>query len=532
MSTDYEVEIDESALFPDETPNEREARLETEQTPVYDKKFIEDIIDKLLAIQEVMSGVKLHGYQEPFARRILNSLLTNDGATLTALFSRQSGKTETVADTIIVAMVMMPRLAKIYPDLLGQFKDGLWVGAFAPTDGQADIIYGRIISKLSSDRGTEFLQDPEIADKLVKVPNSKVLTYRLKNCGSLISKQTAHSSAKIEGRTYHVVLIDECQDAEESVVKKSISPMCAAVNGTKVYIGTPGYHKGVFYKQIQINKRSGTQRGKKQDHYQADYREVMKWNKLYAKYVQGEMLSLGEESNEFKMAYKLVWMLDKGMFTTSDVLDLFEDNSMDIVPAWNRSPVVVGIDPARKTDSTIVTVVWVDWDHPDEMGFYDHRILAWLDLEGQDWEVQYARIAEFLSNYWVFAIGVDEGGVGDVVISRLRKIFPGIDIVPMGSSRPEQSKRWKHLLQLFEKNYTRFGFPSGSKTKRLKVWKRFRQQFEDLELHYEGPHVIARAPDETGAHDDYADSLAIACMLSEGYSAPVVEQSINIFYQR
>ena len=54
-----------------------------------------------------------------------------------------------MANTIVVAMIMLPRLAKIYPDLLGKFKRGLWVGAFAPTDGQTDIIFGRIIARLS-----------------------------------------------------------------------------------------------------------------------------------------------------------------------------------------------------------------------------------------------------------------------------------------------------------------------------------------------------------------------------------------------
>ena len=37
-------------------------------------------------------------------------------------------------------------------------------------------------------------------------------------------------------------------------------------------------------------------------------------------------------------------------------------------------------------DSTVVTVVWVDWDRPDEFGYYDHRILNWLELHGDDWE--------------------------------------------------------------------------------------------------------------------------------------------------
>lgn len=520
MST---IEVDESALLTEEPVDDPEE-------PTYDKAFVEGLIDKLMLVTDELSGVTLHGYQRPFARRIFNSLITNDGDTLTALFSRQSGKSETVANVIATAMVMLPILAKVYPDLLGKYSRGVWVGAFAPTDAQVDIIFGRIISRLSSDSAVEMLQDPEIADKLVKVPG-KVPTFKLKNSGSLVSRQTAHPRAKIEGRTYHIILIDECQEAVDQVVNKSIAPMGASTNATSVYIGTPTYTKGVFYRQIQQNKRKATQRGTKTNHFEADWKEVAKWNKNYRLYIAKEIGRIGEDSDEFRLSYRLHWLLDKGMFTTAEILDMLGDTSMEEVQAWFKSPVVVGIDPARKQDSTIVTVLWVDWDHPDpETGFFNHRILGWLDLENEKWETQYVRMVEFLSNYKILRVGVDEGGLGDVVIDRLRNLMPHVEFVAVGSSRPEQSKRWKNLMQLFARQA--IGWPAHAKTRRKKVWKRFRQQFEDLELHYEGPHVVAAAPKEAGAHDDYPDSLAIAAMMTYDYTAPVVEQAENPFYGR
>ena len=518
------IEVDETDLR-EETDQPPEQPL---LPPAFNKNFIDDLIEKLLVVVDELSGIKLHGYQRPFAARILNSLVTNDGATLTALFSRQSGKSETVANTIVAAMVMLPRLAKVYPEVLDKFKRGVWIGAFAPTDSQTDIIFGRIVSRLTSDLALEFLQDPEIADRLVKVPG-KVPTFSLKACGSIVSRQTAHPRAKIEGRTYHVILIDECQDADEHVVNKSIAPMGASTNATTVYIGTPTYTKGVFYRQIQQNKRNATRRGTKDSHFEADWIEVAKWNPNYRLFVEKEKNRIGEDSDEFRLSYRLHWLLDKGMFTTSDILDGLGDQTMEMVYAWHSSPVVVGIDPARKQDSTIVTVLWVDWDNPDpETGHYNHRILAWLDLENKDWETQYHLIVDFLANYSVFRVGVDEGGVGDVVIDRLRRLMPHIEFEAVSSSRPEQSKRWKHLMQLFARGA--MGWPGHAKTRRLKVWKRFRQQFEDLELHYEGPHVVAAAPNEAGAHDDYCDSLAIASVMTYDHTAPIVESANNPFY--
>jgi hypothetical protein len=346
--------------------------------------------------------------------------------------------------------------------------------------------------------------------------------------GSLVRRQTAHPRSNIEGRTYHLMLVDECQDADARVINKSIGPMGASTNATMVFIGTPSYTKGAFFNTIQINKRQQTKRGARQNHFEVDWKEVSKYNKNYEKFVKKEMLRIGEDSDEFRLAYRLHWLLDKGMFTTSERIEQLGDKSMEIVHAWHKTPVVVGIDPARKQDSTIVTVVWVDWDHPDEFGLMHHRVLAWKDLSGLDWETQYAMIVEFLSNFLVFAIAVDEGGLGDPVIQRLRVLMPHVEIIGVASDRATQSKRWKHLMTLMDR--AKIGWPAHAKTRRLKVWKRFAQQMEDLELHFEGPYVVASAPKAADAHDDYPDSLALACIVAKDYQVPEAEQSVNPFW--
>jgi hypothetical protein len=514
--------------FEDETEEERDARLDLEgDLDEISQAQVDMIVERMLVVVDEFSGLPLHGYQTPFAKRLIESLIIGDGATLTALFSRQSGKSETVANTVAACMVMLPVLAKVFPNLLDKFKRGMWVGCFAPTDEQTDIIYSRIVSRLTSDHAQAFMSDPEINEKAVKGRGSMII---LTTSGSLIRRQTAHPRASIEGRTYHLMVIDECQDADERVVNKSIGPMGASTNATMVFIGTPSYHKGVFYKTISMNKRQATKRGGRTNHFEADWKEVAKWNKNYEKFVRKEMLRLGEDSDEFRLSYRLHWLLDKGMFTTSERLEELGDKSMEIVHAWNRTPVVVGIDPARKQDSTVVTVVWVDWDRPDEFGNCDHRVLNWLDLSGLGWEEQYARIVDFLSNYRIFAIAVDEGGLGDPVISRLRVLMPHINITGVASDRSTQSKRWKNLKELLDRG--KIGWPAHAKTRRLKTWKRFSQQMEDLELKFEGPYVVAAAPKATDAHDDYADSLALACIVAKEFEVAEVEVSSNPFHSR
>jgi hypothetical protein len=520
----YEDDIEEDLLDEEYTPVEEPE----EELDELSKEFVVKLIDKMMQFMDALVGHSLHPYQVPLARRIIESVIINDGEEITALAARQSGKSETIANTVATLMVLLPRLAKMYPDLLGQYKDGIWIGMFAPVEGQVETLFGRAINRLTSERALEILGDPEIDDSLGRVPGI-TRQIRLKNSGSTLMMMTANPRAKIESKSFHLILIDECQGADDFMVAKSISPMLAYYAGTMVKTGTPTNIKNNFYRSIQINKRRQTSRGSRQNHFQWDWHEVAKVNPQYNKFIKKEMTRIGEDSDEFQMSYNCKWMLEKGMFVTSTTMDELGDTSQEVVRSWHRSPVVVGIDPARKMDSTVVTVVWVDWDRPDEFGYYDHRVLNWLEIQGDDWEDQYFQIVNFLSNYNVFLVGVDANGVGDAVAQRLKLLLPRAEVIPLSSSPSEQSRRWKHLKALIDRRMV--GFPAHAKTRRLRSWKRFYQQMTDLETKFKGPNFSAAAPDEAHAHDDYADSLAIACCLTLDMTMPEAEMSSSPFFR-
>ena len=493
----------------------------------FSQDFVNKLIDKMMQFMEVLVGHDLHVYQKPLARRIMESVIIGDGEEITALAARQSGKSETVADTVATLMVLLPRLAKLYPDLLGKYKNGLWVGLFAPTESQAETLFSRTVTRLSSERALDVLSDPEIDDIAAKVGGVTKM-IRLKKSGSTITMMTANPRAKIESKSFHLVVIDECQEADDFIVSKSISPMLAYYAGTMVKTGTPTTSKNNFYKAIQLNKRRQTDRGRRQNHFQWDWRDVSKVNNDYNKFIKKEMLRIGEDSDEFQMSYNCKWLLERGMFVTASLMDDLGDTSQELQKVWHKTPVVVGIDPARKVDSTVVTVVWVDWDRPDEFGYFDHRILNWLELQGDDWEEQYFQIVTFLSNYDVLAIGVDGNGVGDVVASRLKTLISRAEVVTLTSSPTEQSARFKHLQALIQRRM--LSYPAHAKSRRLRIWKRFYQQMVDAEVQYKGPNFMVAAPNETYAHDDFVDSLAIACSLTKELVMPTLEISSNPFF--
>jgi hypothetical protein len=283
---------------------------------------------------------------------------------------------------------------------------------------------------------------------------------------------------------------------------------------------------------IQYNKRRDIngKRNHRQAHFEYDHRVASKYNDNYAKFISKEKVRIGEDSDEFQMSYCNKWILEKGMFVTDERLSQMYDASMPLVKQWWRTPIVAGIDVARTNDSTVVTAVWVDWDHPDGFGFYEHRILNWLEINNTEWEQQYFEIVDFLRNYDVYRVGIDAQGVGGAVTERLQILLPHIEVTAVSSDAKTQNERWVHLTELIQRN--QLVVPGHSKARRTRNWKKFNQQMSDLEKVYRGPYLLAAAPDERGAFDDYPDSLAIACSLSVTDTMPTITVSESPFFGR
>jgi hypothetical protein len=75
-----------------------------------------------------------------------------------------------------------------------------------------------------------------------------------------------------------------------------------------------------------------------------------------------------------------------------------------------------------------------------------------------------------------------------------------------------------------------FAYPADGDTRRTKTWKRFYLQMTELEKKYQGPYMLAEAPTDTNAHDDFCDSLAMACIMSASeHALPEVEAYSNNF---
>lgn len=331
--------------------------------------------------------------------------------------------------------------------------------------------------------------------------------------------------------------------ANGMISSNSIHPMGAAYNASIIKIGTATTFKGDFYEAIQRNKREAEIRSThRKNHFEYDYTIASKYNPSYAKYVQKEMKRLGENSDEFRMAYKLEWVIERGMFVD---ITKFEENNVE--PLLERSfydknaTHVVGIDLGGKGDDTVVTVVEVCWNVPailestinpetneeEVYQAYNCYIKDWFRISNEpDYEVQYALIVDYLSHFNISKVLCDatrEAGLSH----RLRANMP-FEVIPYIFTTKSKSELYKHLDREITSGRARV--PGGKQTIESSEYKDFLSQLGDLQKGYSGVNLVVSHPDEKGAHDDFPDSWALAVLgCSEPGSVNTVQTSNSPF---
>jgi hypothetical protein len=498
-------------------------------------RLLTQLIDVIFAFCTAFSGVTLHEYQIPFARRLIESILINDGAKITALYARQSGKTETIGFVVSGLAVLLPRLAQIelltsvFPKLK-YFEKGIWIGIFAPVLDQSSTLFRRIREKFNSRTALQMLEDPDIQEE-VEASNGAILSLL---SGSKVECRSAAPTSNIESKTYHLLIIDESQDVDSNKIRKSISPMGAYTRATMVMAGTPNTIKSAFYDQISKNKQDliNNPNGP-QNHFEYDYTTVEKYNPRYKDYINDEKAAYGEDSDEFRMSYRLQWIFERGMFISEDVLirkvynRMFERGEFVKFRGWS---VIAGLDFGKSQDSTIATIGVADWRQPitDSTGLnYHYRcvVLDWLELYGDDWNTQYHQLIEFFNRYPTLTKMVaDSTGVGAGLVDRFMNDMPQVEIEEFAFSLQSKSDGYKNLNMTISKDC--LWMPYGEETKKTREFKTCVHQLTELTKVYKGQNMVCEAPDNVrGAHDDYPDSLMMFAWAAKEPAVNSFEQS-------
>lgn len=503
----------------------------------FTKDELEEFVEKCLNFTEIFCSTEFYPYQQEFAKAILVDIIDNRGNVLTGLFSRQSGKTETMANISASMMILLPRLASlkdgekyIYPQLQ-KFRKGLWVGIFTPSDNQSTTTYKRLKGKVDSLSSKIFFEDPEFApdgaEKLHWEQNTRY--YSELNNGSLVHMMSANKQANIESKSFHLILLDESQDLDEFVVNKSIMPMGAAYNATAVATGTPGTTKGFFYNTIKFNQVEQAKMGMQQLHFQYDYKICQKYNENYKKYVDKQRRKIGEDSDEFQMAFKLYWLLERGMAVPDELFEELTIKALNIKTSLKDVELVAGLDFGKGQDSTVLTIGRPIYDERDESGRCPVEVINWWHKLGDDYESIFAELKDVIKNYSIMSMACDATGVGEPLVDRLTWELQTINVIPVKFSSQSKDHLYKNFLLMIQEK--KVWWPGEARVRKTKYFQAFHHQMTNLVKEYKGQYLACHAPaDQRNAHDDFPDSLALMLWCVHEEAMPFIESQDNIIY--
>lgn len=484
---------------------------------------------------EAYSGVTFFPYQVQLAKRIIRSVVDNDGDEISGLQARQSGKSEVISTVTGGLAIILPVLANM-PMFAGDkrlegFKGGMLIGVFAPALHQSQISFNRMKQRMQSKNAVAVMEDPDIQ---VDFDTNNGQNIALTN-GSIITCMSASEGSNIEGKSYHLIIVDEAQDVSNFKYLKSISPMGAFYNATKILIGTPTTQTGFFYQSIDRNKREYENKTGRRNHFEYNWEVVVKYNPKYGKYIEGEKARLGEDSDEFQMAYNLKWILERGMFVDPTKFDNLGDIHLDISHTDMRANHVGGIDLGKKSDSTVVTIMEVDFENPvlievakeleiPDYYAYDKKVKAWLEIQGDDYDSQYYQIMDFLAKFNMHRLVIDATGVGSPMFDRIEANvnYEVVDYVMGTASKSILFKNYDAEIKA-----GRISYPASEEAKTSREYKKFIKEHIDLQKTYSGQNMVISHPAERNAHDDYPDSAALATWgaRGEGVDKPIQEKN-------
>lgn len=469
-----------------------------------------------------------------------------------------SGKSQTVAVIVAGLGILIPTLANVFEaEQFQRFKNGFLVGVYGPDYDKASIVYGRIKDMLSSPTALEIMKDPDLGVDPKDAPRLK-----FKN-GFRVDLRTANKDAKIEGFSYHLIILDEAQDMSAMVIEKSIRPMRNFYAGAVVYIGTPCPERTVFQdtclRNAATDRANGVEDHIHRLHYEFDYRYVLKARPEYKVSIEEDMEIMGEHSDAFRMAYKLEWLDGKGKFTTQAEFNqtmirqrkTLKDFKLergrrvekefvldDVFVGSNKSDTCMfSIDYGGKNDSTVLTIAKVWLDCPIEIGDkyrYNKHIIDFLELLGDDHEEQFPQILAKLNEYNIVA-GIDDcTGLGDPVHQRLAAVLRrrGITVHPFIFSQKSKHEGFALLKQ--ELSSGRLTFPGSISATATKKHKNMTRQMLELVRDYNEKTKLNtyKAPDVKDAHDDFPCSIMMLTHLVDVLTLPSLEFTDTSEWQR
>jgi hypothetical protein len=467
----------------------------------------------------------LRAYQAPPAEAVLQSVYIGDGAQFAAMFSRQSGKDEMLAQTVA--------------HLLWQYQSsGGSIVLAAPTfHPQAalmrDRLYDRLRSKASGPR--------------VRLKQGYVIQYGNASARFL----SASPQANQRGQTASLLLVaNEAQDIDPAVWDTVFTPMGASSNATTLFLGTAWRRDTLLARQIAHLKQLEREDGRTRV-WKVGWQTVAEVVPEYGEHVAQKIAQLGRQHPAIRTEYFLEELDDAGsLFNAQRLAQLPGDHErrhsaapgkryalLIDVAGEDEHPVEQGaFDPDARRDSTAITVVEIGRadspDGPELEGWTGtdfevgsrlplYRVVDRMGLTGARTVAVHARVVDLAVNVWkASAVVVDATGVGAGLASFLQASLGSgkrpVRVIPFLFSAQSKSKLgwdFTHLIDTGRLKEYRDDSLAGTPEARItaEYWRQLREVTFTTSL---GPGKLMQWSVPAGrGHDDLVVSAALVASL-------------------
>ena len=443
--------------------------------------------------------------QKQLSNKIIESVLNNKGEVIVGEFTRQHGKTTVIVDTAEFLLMFYFEICKQFQIQSFPFFN---IGFFAPQIQQAQTAFSMLRNHLLLCRNKGFLIDFSIfrGDTITmhdQYPPRQVYCF------------TASPQSHPESKTLNLIIFDESQDLVDKQVEKAIQPMGAATKATQVFIGVAGYQRCKFWNLIdtlpQENKiiiPVDIALKEREDMYKKTMNPIyLNYREFIEKSIR--MAGITEDSDHYKTQFLLQWMLERGQFITYD--NLMKLGKEYTLYHEYTEPVFAGLDWGKVHDSTVFTVI------NQKM-----QILDWLEFLNDDYSSQSEEIAQFIKRKYINVkyINCDATGQQDMGLELLRSVLikhnvstllRGVTFSTHKDSMYKNLSRLMHDITMNQKiiQPAQLQFPINYPDAIKK--EKFIKQFIDLQKEIKNEKWHCDHPEGPQYHDDYTDSLALAC---------------------
>lgn len=298
-----------------------------------------------------------------------------------------------------------------------------------------------------------------------------------------------------EWETLHWIVDDEAQALNFDKFSSEIIPMWLRTWAICTYVWVAWYSRNSFYDKLQspeelifkLDYNDCVEICKKRYEETNDVRHL-----LYVQGIQKQLQSNELPEDTFKTQYLLEWILGVWNFIERARLEQYKWQKLDSL--MTNSVCYAWLDFWKKKDKTILTIITIEEGKV--------KITLWREYMG-DMRVQFDSIKGEIGRFNVARIYADSTANQDSTIDFLESYLGVGRIKRIPFSSPSKHAMYTNLELILQS--WNFEYLDNTYT------RTFENQMCDLVKEYRWNYMVCHHPDETNGHDDYPDSLALAC---------------------